>query len=124
MIYKESMMKSPILNQVGTLFIPVKEIEQARDWYCQLLNQPTTGDILFGHLYIISLSNGVDFVLDSNIYSSERILKTPTIQLLTKDIHAAYAYMQEQHIELVTTVQSDKWFNFKDPDGNLLMICS
>jgi hypothetical protein len=30
--------------------------------------------------------------------------------------------MKEKCAE-VYDVQFDKWFNFKDPDGNLLMIC-
>ncbi|MEH7506960.1 VOC family protein, partial [Priestia megaterium] len=25
---------NPILNEVGTVFIPVKDIKKARDWYC------------------------------------------------------------------------------------------
>jgi len=28
---------NPILNQIGTVFIPVSNIEKARDWYCSLL---------------------------------------------------------------------------------------
>lgn len=28
---------NPILNQIGTIFIPVSNIEKARKWYCDLL---------------------------------------------------------------------------------------
>lgn len=28
---------NPILTQVGTIFIPVSNIEKSRDWYCDLL---------------------------------------------------------------------------------------
>ncbi|MEY2196968.1 VOC family protein, partial [Neobacillus sp. BF23-41] len=28
---------NPILNQIGTVFIPVRNIEEARNWYCDIL---------------------------------------------------------------------------------------
>ncbi|MGG1658392.1 VOC family protein [Brevibacillus sp. NRS-1366] len=28
---------SPIKTQVGSIFVPVKDIEKARSWYCQVL---------------------------------------------------------------------------------------
>jgi len=28
---------NPVLNQIGTVFIPVSNIEKARDWYCDIL---------------------------------------------------------------------------------------
>gem|GEM_PF-5747993 len=28
---------SPILNQISTVFIPVRDIEKAREWYCEVL---------------------------------------------------------------------------------------
>src|SRR5699024_7544734 len=31
------LMYSPILKQIGTIFIPVSNIEKARDWYCDIL---------------------------------------------------------------------------------------
>ncbi len=41
-------MASPILNQIGTVFIPVSSIEKARDWYRDILGIPADGEILFG----------------------------------------------------------------------------
>lgn len=41
---------NPILNEVGTIFIPVKDIQKARDWYCDVLGLPADGDILYDHL--------------------------------------------------------------------------
>ncbi|WP_342558317.1 hypothetical protein [Metasolibacillus sp. FSL K6-0083] len=70
---------NPILNQVGTVFIPVSNIEEARKWYCDILGLSADGEILFGHLYIVPM-NG-------------------------------------------TEIEHNHWFNFKDPDGNYLMVC-
>lgn len=117
-------MTSPILKQLGTIFVPVSDIEKARDWYCKLLNEEPSGEIIYGHLYIIPMNNSISLILDSKIYAPDRVFRTPSVQILTNDIYAAYQYMQDNDIELLTTVQHNKWFNFKDPDGNILMICS
>lgn len=113
---------SPILNQIGTVFIPVSDIEKARDWYCDLLGLPNDGAILFGHLYVIPM-NGTGIVLDSQIYFKEGVFQVPAFHLNTNDIEEAYEYMKSKNIEIVTGIENDQWFNFRDPDGNLLMIC-
>lgn len=43
-------MMNPIKNLIRGVFIPVSNIEQARDWYCELLNLPADGEIHFGHI--------------------------------------------------------------------------
>ena len=47
----------PILSKIGTVFIPVRNIEEARDWYCDILGLSAEGEILFGHLYIVPTKN-------------------------------------------------------------------
>jgi catechol 2,3-dioxygenase-like lactoylglutathione lyase family enzyme len=113
---------NPILNQVGAIFIPVSNIEAARNWYCDLLGLPTDGEILFGHLYVLPMK-GAGIVLDSKIYTPENTFKVPAFHFNTNDIHESYRYMLEKEIELTTGIEHDHWFNFKDPDGNYLMIC-
>ncbi|WP_159887358.1 VOC family protein [Paenibacillus puerhi] len=114
---------SPIMNEIGTVFIPVSDIEKARDWYSDLLGLPIEGEILFGHLYIVPMK-GTGLVLDSKIYSENNIFNAPAIQLHTKNIEEAYAFMEAKQIELTTKIQHNQWFNFKDPDGNVLMVCA
>ncbi|WML48622.1 VOC family protein [Neobacillus sp. PS3-34] len=115
-------MNSPILNQIGTVFIPVSNIEQARDWYCDILGLRADVEILFGHLYVIPM-NGTGIVLDSKIYSEENIVKTPLFHFNTENIEEAYQYMKEKNVHLLTEIEHDHYFNFSDPDGNHLMIC-
>jgi len=31
--------------------------------------------------------------------------------------------MQDSGADLVTGIENDQWFVFRDPDGNLLMVC-
>ncbi|MFD0824457.1 VOC family protein [Neobacillus sp. M.A.Huq-85] len=113
---------SPILNQIGTVFIPVSNIEEARNWYCDILGLPADGEILYGHLYIVPMK-GTGIVLDSKIYSEDNIFNTPSFHLNTNNIELAYEYMRGKNVELTTEIEHNHWFNFKDPDGNHLMIC-
>jgi catechol 2,3-dioxygenase-like lactoylglutathione lyase family enzyme len=113
---------NPILNQVGTIFIPVRNIEESRNWYCDLLGLPQDGEILFGHIYVIPMQ-GPNIVLDSKIYSDENIFTTPAFHFNTNDIYEAYEFMKKKKIDIVTGIEHNHWFNIKDPDGNHLMIC-
>ncbi|KHE71990.1 VOC family protein [Halobacillus sp. BBL2006] len=115
-------MDHPILNHIGTVFIPVKNIVHGRDWYCDLLGISPDGEILFGHIYVIPMK-GTGIVLDSKIYSEENLIKTPLFHLDTEDIEAAYRYIKGKGIQLVTEIQHEHYFNFQDPFGNQLMIC-
>ncbi len=115
-------MENPILNQIGTIFIPVSNIEEARDWYCDILGLETNGEIQFGHLYVIPME-GTDIVLDSKIYSEDKIYNIPAFHFNTKNIEEAYQFMRNKGVNLITEIQHNHYFNFKDPDGNTLMIC-
>jgi catechol 2,3-dioxygenase-like lactoylglutathione lyase family enzyme len=42
-------MNSALTNKIGVIFIPVSDIEKARDWYCELFEFRADGDIMFGH---------------------------------------------------------------------------
>ncbi|RTE09020.1 VOC family protein [Paenibacillus whitsoniae] len=112
----------PILNQIGTVFIPVSNIEHARDWYCDILGVPVEGEILFGHLFVVPMK-GTSLVLDSKIYAEDRVFRVPAFHLNTTDIDAAYAFMKEKQVNLLTPIEHQHWFNFKDPDDNVLMVC-
>ncbi|MCK9858288.1 VOC family protein [Paenibacillus sp. ATY16] len=113
---------NPISNKINGIFIPVSNVENARDWYCDILGLPADGEIYFGHIYVLPME-GPSIVLDSKIYSTENLYTAPAFQFHTKDIEQAYAFMQEKNVELITEIQNGHWFNFKDPDGNMLMVC-
>jgi catechol 2,3-dioxygenase-like lactoylglutathione lyase family enzyme len=115
-------MKSPILNQIGTVFIPVKSLEKARDWYCDILGIEPSGEIQFGHLYVLPME-GTGIVLDSKIYSEDSLFKTPMFHFNTLNIEEAYSFMKNKGVNIVSEIEHGHYFNFKDTDGNLLMIC-
>jgi catechol 2,3-dioxygenase-like lactoylglutathione lyase family enzyme len=115
------MIMNPVTAQIGIVFVPVSDLRKSRDWYCGMLGVPADGEILHEHLYVLPMQ-GTSLILDSKIYSEDAVFQVPAVALNTADIHAAHEHMQSRSTE-VTDVQFDKWFNFKDPDGNLLMIC-
>lgn len=117
------MMSSPIKNEVGGIFIPVRDIEEARDWYCHILGLPNDGEVLFGHLYILPMAKGSGVVLDSKIYAENAVFKVPAFHFNTDNVTEAYDYMLANGVQMVSTIQHDQYFNFKDMDGNMLMVC-
>lgn len=116
-------MKSPFKNKINGVFVPVSDIEQARDWYCNLLNLPADGEIFFGHIYVLPMQGNMNIILDSKIYSPNVVYQVPSIQLGVEDIHEAYDYMKRARVEVISDIENEQWFNIKDPDGNVLMIC-
>jgi len=114
---------NPIMNRIGAVFIPVSDIEKAREWYCQLLGTPVVGDIQFGHLYVVPMAGETGLVLDSKIYGKEKQGKAPLFHFNAADIEAAYRYVKELGAVMLSGIEHDHWFTFKDPDGNVLMVC-
>ena len=112
-----------IERHIGSVFLPVSDIEAARDWYCRLLGLPEGGPILFGHLFVVPMATDSGLVLDSKDFVGPHDRK-PVFHFMTRDVPAAYAKMVEMGIELVSSVVDGIFFNFKDPDGNLLMVAN
>jgi catechol 2,3-dioxygenase-like lactoylglutathione lyase family enzyme len=92
-------MKNPIKNEIGAVFIPVSDIEKARDWYCDVLGLPLDGEIFHGHIYVLPMKVNTD------------------------NIEESFQYLKGKQVEIVSDIQHGHYFNVKDPDGNLLMIC-
>ncbi|SEQ32596.1 VOC family protein [Piscibacillus halophilus] len=120
------MIKSPIKNKVNVVFIPVNDVVKAQEWYSEVLGLDE-GEFHQGHLFVAK-TEGTGVILDSmpawrNEEGHLPRLNAPVIQFGTDDIHASYQFMKEKGIELVTDVQFDQFFVFKDLDGNLLMVC-
>lgn len=121
---------SPILNKVGSIFVPVRDIEKSRSWYCRVLGlNETEVQILNGHLCPLPMMDGAGIILDTMpMWGGDRpegppTIETPAFMLLTEDLQGSLAYMKEIGADLVTEIEHDHWFVVKDPDGNKLMIC-
>ncbi|CAH0119732.1 hypothetical protein PAE9249_02239 [Paenibacillus sp. CECT 9249] len=120
---------SPIKNKVGSIFIPVRNLEKSRRWYCQVLGlKEADCEMMNGHLCPLPME-GTGLVLDTMPkWGGDRPdgappIETPAFTFLTVDLEGSLAYMKQPGVELVTEIEHDHWFVVKDPDGNKLMIC-
>lgn len=129
MEHPNPLQSSPIKNKVGSIFVPVRDIEKSRSWYCRVLGIPETEcDIMNGHLCPLPMQ-GTGVILDTmpkwggDQPEGAPSIDTPAFMLLTEDLEGSLQYMKELEVELVTEIEHDHWFVVKDPDGNKLMIC-
>jgi catechol 2,3-dioxygenase-like lactoylglutathione lyase family enzyme len=116
----------PVSGSIGGVFVPVSDIQMAKDWYMRVFGLPES-PVLFGHLWCTRLANGLWLNLDAKLRTPSGevpIFRAPTLSFDTADIQAAFAYMQAQGVELVTEILNGHFFNIKDPDGNIHMICA
>lgn len=111
-----------IRNEIGAVFVPVRDVEAARDWYCGLLGLPR-GEVLFGHLYVLPMRDGSGLVLDSKGFTGPHDGK-PLFHFNTDDVPAAHAQCAELGVDDLGPVTDGAFFTFKDPDGNLLMVAN
>jgi catechol 2,3-dioxygenase-like lactoylglutathione lyase family enzyme len=116
-------MVNPIKREIGAVFLPVRDIEASRAWYCDLLGLEGIPDIEFGHICVIPMVDGSGFVLDSKGFVSPRDDK-PAFHFNSNDLPAAHAYMQAKGVALEGEITDGIFFNFRDPDGNLLMVAN
>ncbi len=117
------------MNKVGSIFVPVRDIEKSRSWYCRVLGlNEADCEIMSGHLCPLPME-GTGVILDTmpkwggDQPGGAPSIETPAFMLMTEDLEGSLAYMIELGVELVTEIEHNHWFVVKDPDGNKLMIC-
>ena len=123
-------MKSPIANRVDTIFVHVTDLERAVRWDSQLLGVEVWGNIQ-GPIYIFDMGAGrPGLTLDNHCFDGNYVQKPseqPLFNLSTHDIYAAYQYVKQMGADSLTEIQTYpdlSEFTFKDPDGNIIMICN
>jgi len=120
--------KTPIERYVQSIFIPVRDIQTSKSWYSRILGLPETWEVVNGHLYMLPVE-GPNVILDQMPMWGGKTLegpptyKTPALMLPTSNIKDAFQFMQKLDVDIVTEIEDNKWFVFRDPDGNHLMIC-
>jgi catechol 2,3-dioxygenase-like lactoylglutathione lyase family enzyme len=114
-------MTGVIEREIGGVFVPVSDIERARDWYSALLGLAPGGEVFFGHIHVLPMTEGSGLVLDSKGFAGPHD-KKPVFHFNTSDVHAARAHAVAFGASDVGEVTDGVFFTFKDPDGNLLMV--
>ncbi|MFP7477076.1 VOC family protein [Terribacillus saccharophilus] len=109
--------------KIGSVFVHVKDANKAANWYANLLGkpepQPTAGPVQF-----METADGRGLVIDDNRKNAPGI--RPAFMLETTDIKLAYERVSEQGGKIVRELEEDAavaFFNFEDPDGNIVMVC-
>lgn len=116
---------SPIQNFIGGVFVPVTDLQRSIRFYSLVLGVPINPKIKHEHLYWFTMASGPDLILDSNLRRPEGD-PYPLFYLDTSNIHGAYQFLKEHGVETVQEIQEGggiSFFNFRDPDGNVLMVC-
>ncbi len=118
---------SPIQARVAGIFIPVRDIERAREWYCRIFGIAETPEIMNGHLCPLP-TDGPGIILDTmpmwggKEEGGPSTYDTPAAMFPTDDLEGAYKFMQEQQVEFASGIEFNHWFAFRDSEGNLLMV--
>jgi len=118
-------MPSPFLR-VDTLFIPVRDLGKAVEWYTETLG------------FDLNWRNdeGGYACIDAQILPITLAEVKPDTEFIpfasapynfyVTDIDEVYRNLKEKEIEVgeIETLYNVRWFWFKDPDGNRLEVCS
>jgi catechol 2,3-dioxygenase-like lactoylglutathione lyase family enzyme len=122
-------MKTPIVNRMNTVFVHVADLEKSAGWYCKLLGQKVT-DPVENPVYNLKMDGATGLTLDAGPYGEGKRPQAcpyPLFNLHTEDIHKAYSWMENEGFAVqpeITQFDDFSFFNVKDPDGNIIMICT
>ncbi|WP_106816689.1 VOC family protein [Microbacterium timonense] len=117
---------SPISTRIGQVFIPVRDVPVAADWYAALLGiQP--GDITHhGTICDLPAEGDVRLALDGNRpdFTADG---PPRFFWWADDLDEVRRHLESigaAAITEITDIGSVAFLQFEDPDGNPLMVCS
>jgi len=121
---------SPIASKVNNVFIHVSDLKKSAEWYSDLLGLPINMDKVNSPVYNVPVTSETGLTLDDHSFDPGFILH-PSEHVLfnfyVKDIDEAYQFIKNKEIKIVREIErigDFAYFNFKDLDGNVLMICN
>jgi len=122
-------MKSPIQNQINTVFVHVKDLKRAVKWYGDLLGQSYNLESVEDPVHNIHVNHHTCLTLDAGPSEMTKEFPPssyPLFNLNSTNIDDAYNYVTELGYQIdsdITRFDDVSFFNVKDPDGNVIMIC-
>ena len=121
---------SPLARKVNAVFIHVSDLKKSAEWYSTLLGVPFNRDEVESPVYNIPVSSQTGLTLDDHSFDPGFSL-SPSNHVLfnfhTDDIDEAYRFVKNTGAEITREIERIKgfaYFNFRDPDGNVLMACN
>ncbi|KPB05327.1 VOC family protein [Bacillus sp. CHD6a] len=120
----------PIKNQMNGVFIHVSNLKQSAKWYSDLLGLDLNPDSVQSPVYNIPLVGSSSLTLDNHTFDpgfKHVPSNAPLFNFYAPDINEAYQYIQSKSIVVTREIEwvgDTAWFNIKDPDGNVVMVCN
>ncbi len=120
----------PIRNQMNAVFVHVTDLKQSVKWYSDLLGLVIDLDKVTSPVHNLPIDGTTSLTLDDHSFDpnfKHSVSSSPIFNLYAPDIDDAYEYVKGKDIEIVREiewVEDTAWFNIKDPDGNVVMICN
>ncbi|TYS69142.1 VOC family protein [Sutcliffiella horikoshii] len=120
----------PIKNQMNGVFIHVSNLSKSAKWYSDLLGLDLNPELVQSPVYNIPLVGSSSLTLDDHTFDpgfKHVPSNAPLFNFYAPDIDEAYQYIQSKGIEVTREIEwvgETAWFNIKDPDGNVVMVCN
>jgi predicted enzyme related to lactoylglutathione lyase len=122
---------TPIKNEMGAVFVHVSDLKKSVEWYSKLLGFDVEDREITSPVYNIPIRGTTGLTLDDHTFDpnfKRQPGSGPIFNFMVEDIDRAYSFIQESGIEIVREIERIgehfAWFNFADPDGNVLMACT
>jgi catechol 2,3-dioxygenase-like lactoylglutathione lyase family enzyme len=97
-----------VKNRIGGIFVPVRDVAKAREWYLGLLGLPRDDEPLDSqHLYVIPMEDPKIVLDEMPEWGGDQpdgppTYQTPAFMLDTDDVHAAHTYVRDYGADMVT----------------------
>ncbi len=112
------------------VFVHVSNLKFSVKWYSDLLDLDIDVDKVKSPIFNIPLVGTTALTLDDHAFDPEfkhNTSPSPIFNLYAPEIEEAYQYIKEKDIQIAREIEwvgETAWFNIKDPDGNVVMICN
>lgn len=122
---------TPIKSELGTVFIHVRDLKKSVQWYSNILGFEIDLYKVESPVFNLPISGSTGITLDDHAFDKSfkhEPSPNPLFNFLVEDIDEAYDFIKNSGVEIVREIErigdDFAWFNFVDPDGNVLMACT
>ncbi|MDY0396935.1 VOC family protein [Virgibacillus halophilus] len=121
----------PVSNQIPAVFIHVRDLKKSVKWYSEIFGLHVDLDTVVSPVHNVPMKGGTGLTLDDHTFDDQfthQPSPNPIANFLAADIDEAYEFLQQKNVKIVREIErigkKFAWFNFSDPDGNVLMVCT
>jgi catechol 2,3-dioxygenase-like lactoylglutathione lyase family enzyme len=118
-------MKNHIQNKISSVFLHVRSVERSANWYHRLFGFPERKST-YDAIHTLRMSEDSPGLILDQLTSEFNRSERPLFMFHSNDVRADYRYVKSLGIEVVWNIEDHgnmAFFTFRDPDGNLLMVC-